>query len=188
MKTLGADIKKEHNQLIVTPIKEVPKEVIINPKESGSTLRFLLPVTAALIENAYFTGEGRLPERPLKDLQNAMEENGTTFSSENLPFKTKGLLRGNLFTLPGNISSQYISGILLAAPLMDKDVEIHLTNSLESSAYVEMTIETMERFGIDAERRNNIFSVKKGFYKSPGTIDVEGDYSNAAFYLAAGAL
>lgn len=188
MKSLGADIKKEHNQLIVTPIKEVPKEVIINPKESGSTLRFLLPVTAALIENAYFTGEGRLPERPLKDLQNAMEENGTTFSSENLPFKTKGLLRGNLFTLPGNISSQYISGILLAAPLMDKDVEIHLTNSLESSAYVEMTIETMERFGIDAERRNNIFSVKKGFYKSPGTIDVEGDYSNAAFYLAAGAL
>ena len=188
MKSLGADIKKEHNQLIVTPIKKVPKEVIINPKESGSTLRFLLPVAAALAENAYFTGEGRLPQRPLKDLQNAMEENGITFSNENLPFTTKELLRGNLFTLPGNISSQYISGILLAAPLMDEDVEIHLTNSLESSAYVEMTIETMKRFGIDVERTNNIFRVKKGSYKSPGTIDVEGDYSNAAFYLAAGAL
>ncbi|MGO4988383.1 3-phosphoshikimate 1-carboxyvinyltransferase [Gallicola sp. Sow4_E12] len=188
LRALGAGIERKENQLIVTPIREVPEDVFINPKESGSTLRFLLPVTAALTKKASFTGEGRLPERPLKDLQNAMEENGTSFSTENLPFETKGRLKGKTFTMPGNVSSQYISGILFAAPLMGEEVEIHLTSPLESSAYVDMTMETMKRFGIDVEYFESVFRVKKGSYKSPGEIDVEGDFSNAAFYLAAGAL
>lgn len=188
LRALGAGIERKENQLIVTPIREVPEDVFINPKESGSTLRFLLPVTAALTKKASFTGEGRLPERPLKDLQNAMEENGTSFSTENLPFETKGRLKGKVFTMPGNVSSQYISGILFAAPLMGEEVEIHLTSPLESSAYVDMTMETMKRFGIDVEYFESVFRVKKGSYKSPGEIDVEGDFSNAAFYLAAGAL
>ncbi|NMB14803.1 MAG: 3-phosphoshikimate 1-carboxyvinyltransferase [Gallicola sp.] len=188
LRALGAGIERKENQLIVTPIREVPEDVFINPKESGSTLRFLLPVTAALTKKASFTGEGRLPERPLKDLQNAMEENGTSFSTENLPFETNGRLKGKTFTMPGNVSSQYISGILFAAPLMGEEVEIHLTSPLESSAYVDMTMETMKRFGIDVEYFESVFRVKKGSYKSPGEIDVEGDFSNAAFYLAAGAL
>lgn len=188
LRALGAKISRKENQLIVSPIKEVEKNVFINPKESGSTLRFLLPVTAALTEKASFTGEGRLPERPLEDLQKAMEENGTAFSKKELPFKTEGLLKGKRFTLPGNISSQYISGILFAAPLMKEDVEIHLISPLESSAYVDMTMETMRRFGIQVDYSKGVFRVKEGSYKTPGEIDVEGDYSNAAFFLTAGAL
>lgn len=188
LRALGAKISRKKNQLIVSPIKEVEKNVFINPKESGSTLRFLLPVTAALTEKASFTGEGRLPERPLEDLQKAMEENGTAFSKKELPFETEGLLKGKSFTLPGNISSQYISGILFAAPLMKEEVEIHLSSPLESSAYVDMTMETMRRFGIQVDYSKGVFRVEQGSYKSPGEIDVEGDYSNAAFFLTAGAL
>lgn len=188
LNALGADIHREEKKLIVHPVGEIPKDIFINPRESGSTLRFLLPVAAALTEKAAVTGEGRLPERPLKDLMKAMKANGTSFTEEKLPFETKGKLIGNKFELPGNISSQYISGILFAAPLIEGDVEISLTTPLESSAYVDMTLETMQKFGIEIEYSENSFLVKDGKYKSPGEITVEGDYSNAAFYLTAGAV
>lgn len=188
LKALGADIKREDKRLIVNPIGKIPKDIFINPKESGSTLRFLLPVAAALTEKASVTGEGRLPERPLKDLMVAMEANGASFTNKKLPFETKGKLTGKKFELPGNISSQYISGILFAAPLIEGDVEISLTTPLESSAYVDMTLETMKKFGIEIEYSENSFLVKEGKYKSPGEITVEGDFSNAAFYLTAGAI
>lgn len=188
LRALGAVIEREDNRITVQPIRKLPEEIVIHPRESGSTLRFFLPVVAALTDKAFFTGEGRLPDRPLTPLQKTMEENGTRFSNEKLPFYTLGKLKGNSFQLPGNISSQYISGILFAAPLIEGEVKIHLTSPLESSPYVDMTIETMKRFGIEVDFDGEVFTVKEGRYISPGEIQVEGDYSNGAFFLAAGAL
>ena len=109
-------------------------------RESGSTLRFLLPVAAALGVEAHFSGEGRLPERPLDELLTQLMEHGAAFSAPLLPFTLSGKLEGGVFTLPGDVSSQYITGLLLAAPLMEEGCEILLTSPLQSAPYVEMTL------------------------------------------------
>ena len=157
--------------------------------ESGTTLRLLLPVAAALGAGARFTGHGRLPERPLDALIAAMESNGCRFSGHTLPFSVSGKLKSGTFSLPGNISSQYISGLLFAFALADGDSRIELTTKLESAAYVDMTLKTLGDFGIRASQVSGGYTVPGGQkYASPGAYTVEGDWSNAAFFMAAGAL
>ncbi len=158
-------------------------------RESGSTLRFLLPVAAALGVEAHFSGEGRLPERPLDELLTQLMEHGAAFSAPLLPFTLSGKLKGGVFTLPGDVSSQYITGLLLAAPLMEEGCEILLTSPLQSAPYVEMTLSAMAQFGVTAEKTPQGFRVPPGQrYQSPGPIAAEGDWSGAAFFLCAGAL
>ena len=119
--------------------------VTLNFNESGSTARFLLPIAAALGANATGVGEGRLPERPMLTLTSLFREHGVEADRDNLPINLKGKLRGGDFCLPGNISSQYISGLLLAAPLMDEDVKIIPTTALESVGYIDMTVSAMNK-------------------------------------------
>ncbi|CDZ75606.1 3-phosphoshikimate 1-carboxyvinyltransferase [Peptoniphilus sp. ING2-D1G] len=188
LSALGAEFKKIKGGYEVIPLKEILEYAQINPGESGSTLRFLLPVTAALVKRAYFTGKGRLPERPLEDLQVEMKKNGVSFSNKFLPFYTEGILKSGIFKFPGNVSSQYISGILLAAPLLKGKVTIEIDGKLESSSYVDMTIDSLKKFGVEVVREAKGYTVESSGYKSPGTVEAEGDFSNGAFFLAAGAL
>ncbi|MCL2086250.1 MAG: 3-phosphoshikimate 1-carboxyvinyltransferase [Oscillospiraceae bacterium] len=169
------------------------ESVLIHCRESGSTLRFLLPVAAALLENESsfkFTGTGNLPERPIGELMDVLSWKSVEFSSEKLPFSVSGKLRSGDFKISGNISSQYISGLLLALPLLKGDSRIILENKqIQSESYVEITRDVLRRFGILTMRTEYGYYVKGSqTYKSPGRIEVEGDWSNAAFFYAANKL
>lgn len=175
----------------VMPIAQKPKQAVLDCCESGSTLRFLLPVAAALCQTTRVEGAGRLPQRPLSPLREEMEFHDCSFDAAHLPFTMKGTLTAGEFTLPGNISSQYITGLLFALPLLAGDSNILLTTPLESAGYVSMTLRTLARFNIDITPLPNGggYHIKGGQrYCSPGRIAAEGDWSNAAFWLAAGAM
>ena len=189
IKALGADVRKEDGRFTVTPSNVAPKAPIFDCRESGSTLRFLLPVAAAHCDEPSFTGSGRLPERPVEDLLNVLKARGISVSADKLPFSFTGRLQSGAFELPGNVSSQYITGLLLALPALDGDSEIRLTSPLQSASYVNITLHALSRFGI----RTSI--LPRGYlvpgnqtFQSPGTIVADGDWSNAGYFFAAGAL
>ncbi len=190
LEALGCRIVRGSDTLTVNPVWQgLRAHPVLHCGESGSTLRFLLPVAAALCAEFTMTGEGRLPGRPMAPLTGQMTRNGCRFEPETLPFKVTGPLRGGLFELPGNISSQFVSGLLFALPLLKEDSEIVLTSPLESAGYADMTLAALEKFGIRVSREENRFAVPGGrTYASPGEAAAEGDWSNAAFWLVAGAV
>lgn len=157
--------------------------------ESGSTLRFLLPVVAALGLQAEFHLEGRLPQRPLAPLDTQLEAHGAVLRRPKPEvLQCTGQLTPGSYTLPGDVSSQYISGLLFALPLLDAPSTLRVTGTMESRPYVEMTLDALRRFGICITEEQQVFHIPAAPYQSPGTLRVEGDWSNAAFWLAAGAL
>lgn len=167
--------------------------------ESGSTLRFMLPVACALGANATFTGQGRLGARPLSPLSDEIIAAGCDLEGlGGFPLKTSGRMRPGTFKLPGNVSSQYISGLLLAAPLLAEPSTVEVTGRIESRPYINLTIQAMKAFGVEIsvervaaksnEPEKTLFRTNGGSYRTPGTVSVEGDWSNAAFWLCAGAI
>lgn len=186
---LGAKIEQNRDVLRIFPIVKPAESPVLDCGESGSTLRFLVPVAAALCERAAFTGRGRLPQRPLSQLTAALAAHGAAFSAEKLPLEISGRLQSGEYALPGNVSSQYITGLLLALPMLEGDSRIALTTGLESAAYVEITLSALEKFGICVQRQKDGFLVPGGRrFRSPGRVEVDGDWSNAAFFLCAGAI
>ena len=189
LRALGAAIEILPDGVVVRGIEHPNENPLLDCGESGSTFRFMLPVACALCEHARFTGSGRLPERPIGELMRVMQAHGVSFSNERLPFATAGRLTGGDFSLPGNVSSQYLTGLLLALPLTQRDSTISLTTHLESAAYVEITLHALRRFGVRVRMEDGVYAVSGGQgIQSPGTLRVDGDWSNAAFFLAAGAL
>lgn len=180
----------KNHVLTVVPIEEMPCTRTLNCGNSGSTLRFLFPLGAALGCNGFtYTGSERLSERPMAPLIDAMRRHGVVIHGEKLPLRVAGQLHGGTYTLPGNVSSQFVSGLLFALPLLIGDSRLLLTSAPESNAYIEMTIDTLKRFGVTIRRDGCRFDIKgRQTYVSPGEIDVEKDWSNAAFWLAAGAI
>jgi len=192
---LGAEIRRECDGFYVDPISTLQtfgdKRYLLDCGESGSTLRFMLPVCGALGINTELSMGGRLPDRPLSGLYDEMVSHGCTLSAQGQsPMICEGQLRSGTYTLPGNISSQYVSGLLFALPLLTGDSVIRVTGTLESRPYVDMTIDTLRLFGIEIiENELNIFKVQGGQkYISPKKVKVNGDWSNAAFWLSAGAI
>ena len=189
LRALGAGIEAEGETLTVSPIAGVPAKATLDCGESGSTLRFLLPVTAALGAQVTFTGHGRLPQRPNAPLVTALRAHGATIDDDLLPMTVSGPLTSGLWTLPGDVSSQYVTGLLFALPLLDGDSAIRLTTPLASAAYVDMTLQALRRFGIAVEATESDWRIPGGQrYRTPGEVVVEGDWSAAAFWLAANAL
>ena len=189
LNALGAEITEADGQLRVIPVGEARGTALpeLDCGESGSTLRFLLPVAAAL-GGAVFTGRGRLPERPIGGLLDAMTAHGAVFTQDRLPLTVRGPLHGGDYVLPGGISSQYITGVLLAAPLLGKTV-IRIEGTLQSADYVRMTLSAMAAFGIRTETIVSGITVPGGQrYVSPGQLSACGDWSAAAFPLCLGAL
>jgi 3-phosphoshikimate 1-carboxyvinyltransferase len=173
------------------------KGALLDCGESGSTLRFLLPVSCALGAGAALTGHGRLAERPLSPLYEELCKHGCELSEKGvLPLKTQGQLTGGRFFLPGDVSSQFASGLLLAAPFLDKPTEIFVLEPVQSAPYIRLTIDALEAFGITVrmseqklnDQQYQRYVISGGCLRSPGKIVVEGDWSNAAFWLAAGSI
>ncbi len=186
---LGARIARERDAVTVVPAAAPMEDAVLDCGESGSTFRFLLPVAAAAAKRTTFTGRGRLPERPIGELMQVLRAHGAAFSAEKLPFSVTGKLTGGRYALPGNVSSQYITGLLLALPLVKEDSEIALTTALESKPYVDMTLNALSAFRVRVETRKDGYGIAGNQkYVSPGRVQVEGDWSNAAFFLCAGAL
>ena len=188
LEQLGARISDLGRGVFRVSPAPLPERPVLDCGESGSTLRFLLPVAAALGANAHLTGSGRLPERPLADLIKTLREHGISFSADKLPFDIGGKLAGGRFELPGNVSSQYVSGLLFALYAADLPGEVALTTRLDSSRYVDMTVATLRKFGARIDRDGDTFRVGKRTAAAPATLAVEGDWSNAAAFLVAGAL
>ncbi len=156
-------------------------------KESGSTLRFLLPVSL-LFGGGSFDGAPSLRARPMQPLCDALKDNGVEVSSDTLPFTAKGTLQAGVYTLSGDVSSQYLSGLLLALPFCTGDSEIRLTTPLQSRGYLELTIQELALHGVAVERTPDGFHVQGGQSVKAVFEPVEGDWSCAAPFLTLGAI
>ena len=190
VEALGAATTIENNVLTVDGsgmFREKTAE--LDCCESGSTLRFLIPVAAADGVAAEFTGKGRLPERPIGIYTEALPQKGVACETEGgLPLKISGRLQSGVFYLPGNVSSQFISGLLFALPLLDGDSDIVLTSPIQSAGYVNMTIRTMSKFGIEVDMTDKGWHVRGKQHYIPTDYTTDGDWSQAAFFLVAGAI
>ncbi|MBQ9148819.1 MAG: 3-phosphoshikimate 1-carboxyvinyltransferase [Oscillospiraceae bacterium] len=186
LNALGADILRTEKGYSIDPIPHIPRTAVLNCCESGSTLRFMLPIVGALGVDATFQMAGRLPQRPLSPLWEEMERMGCTLTRPTADtIRCQGKLRSGEFVIDGGVSSQFITGLLFAASLLDGDTRIRILGKLESAPYVDMTRKAMALFGI---RTDDLFVKGNQFYHTPGVITVEGDWSNGAFFLAAQAL
>ena len=180
----------------ITPIHRADA-ADIDCGESGSTLRFLLPIVAALGIDTTFHLHGRLPERPLSPLWEELEAHGCTLSRPTADtIHCTGKLLGGTFRIAGNISSQFISGLLFALPLIGTDSDIMLTSAIESGSYIRMTLTALHSFSIATERTAAGWHIPSGQHYHATAVhsipeaqlSVEGDWSNAAFWLCAGAI
>ena len=198
MSSIGAKITKKEDYLEVYGVKSlenkncgINKERIIDCNESGSTLRFLVPI-ASLFEGVNrFVGRGNLGKRPLETYYNIFDEQGIkyTYKEGILDLKTEGKLKPGEFKLKGNISSQFITGLLFTLPLLEGDSKIIITTEMESKGYIDLTLSAIKDFGVEIINNNYEEFIIKGnqTYKSKD-YRVEGDYSQAAFFLSADAL
>lgn len=186
LKEMGANIKETLDGYVVSR-GETNKNSTLDFCESGSTARFLLPIAAAIGSDATMIGRGRLPKRPMAPLTNVLREYGVEVSSDNLPITIKGSLNAGRFELAGNISSQYVSGLLFAAPLLKEESQINLTSPLESTGYVDMTLKAMSEFGVGVEKGKDSYKIKPQEYKGKNMV-IEGDWSQAAFFMSAAAI
>lgn len=188
METLGARFDPVQSVIegIAEPKKGLP---VLDCGESGSTLRFLLPVALALCGGGSFRGRGRLMERPQEPYLQIFREQGMVYSRSPGRFAVQGTLNPGVFRLRGDVSSQFVSGLLFALPLLPRDSEIVLTTPLESRAYVSLTLSTLSAFGIQVENQDfSRFAVPGAQAYRPGEVRIESDYSQAAFFAVANAL
>lgn len=193
LEALGASFRWEGGTLAVTglagkttPQGELP---LLDCGESGSTLRFLIPIALAVLGGGRFTGHGRLMERPQGPYFDLFREKGIFYEQKDGVLTVRGRLEAGTFSLPGNVSSQFITGLLYALPLLSGDSEILLTTSLESRGYVDMTLDVLEKFGVRVENRDYASLRVPGNQSFQARdLTVEADWSNAAFWYAAALL
>ena len=189
---LGTKCEIQPGKIIVSPAeinREWKEAPVLDCRESGSTFRFLLPIAAAVCGKASFRGSGRLPDRPIAELSEALKAHGVTFSSDRLPFTISGHPTGGVYEIPGNISSQYLTGLLLTLPLIGETAQIRLTTTLASSGYIDITTQVMNAFGVQVQQKDGTWHLtSQTFYQSPGSIPAGGDWSNTAAFLTASML
>ena len=189
LEALGARCEETANGLSVTPVGVCPAQARLDVGESGSTLRFLLPVLGALGVQAEIRMHGRLPERPLSPLWEVLEAHGMRLQQDGTILHTDGQLIAGDYSLPGNVSSQFISGLLFALPLLGGNSTLTVTGALQSARYVSMTEQVLAEAGILTKKDGPVWQIGGGQrYASPAVQTVEGDWSNAAFFLCMGAL
>ncbi len=189
LKNMGAKIEVDGDIITVNPNK-FNEKAELDCGESGSTLRFLLPVVSALGIDTTITGHGRLPERPISPLKEEMERMGVTFhTGSQFPLRLTGQLQAGEYEILGNVSSQFITGLLFALPVLDGDSTIKLIPPVESRSYLNITLSALRKFGIEIQEEENLYIIKGNQkYISPKEITVDGDWSNSSFFLCAGAL
>lgn len=203
MNALGAHITRENDAYVVTPIgyagdtenahaNAVSENATptLDCGESGSTMRFLLPVVCALGKGRRLYAHGRLPERPLSPLYEELVRHGALLSPAGKnPLSVSGKLTPGDYTLDGSVSSQFITGLLFALPLLDGSSTLTITGRVESAPYITMTLDALSMFGVHWQKIGaQSYRIEPTRYHTPGKVTAEGDWSNAAFWLVAGAL
>lgn len=189
LERLGAEVKMGDGKIVVGTVRRTDSTVTIDCNESGSTLRFILPFVAALGQNTVITGAKRLGERPLAPLCEAISGSGVEISCENgssLPCTIKGKMQSGEYSVKANISSQFVSGLIMALAMQGGSVVAE--GEIVSAPYINMTLDIMRRFGMGVAQKGNVFEIEKNTAPAPKSICAEGDFSNAAFWLVAGVI
>ena len=186
LESLGASIELSERSATVRGIgKAVALDPVFDCNECGSTLRFMIPLSSVFSDRCRFIGSEVLLSRPLSVYEKIFSERGMTLVHGEGCVTTTGNLTGGLFEFPGDVSSQFVTGLLLALPLMDEDSRITLTGTVESRPYIDMTIQVLGRFGVNVSWDGpNSLAIPGGQVFRPCESTVEGDYSNAAFFEA----
>ena len=185
---LGAKISSDGDTTTVTGISSPVQKAEINCRESGSTLRFMIPVAAALGTDTVFSGTANLPNRPITPYLEELPNHGVHFDTDRMPYRISGRLSGGEFPVTGDISSQFITGYMLALPLTGGECTIKLTSELQSRPYAELTADVMSSFGVSVLIGADSFSVPAGSRFRAREYTVEADMSQAAFFLVANAI
>lgn len=190
IEALGAKTHIENNVLTVDGTELFSnKTATLDCGESGSTLRFFIPVAAVGGVNATFIGSGRLPQRPIGIFTDLLPDFGVNCETEGgLPLEISGKLQSGAFKIPGNVSSQFITGLLFALPMLENDSDIVLTSPIESVGYIDMTIYTMSKFGVEIETTDSGWHIKGNQSYRPCNYTTDGDWSQAAFFMVSGAI
>lgn len=190
LRALGAEITLSDETICVHPIVHIPDGICTLPcGESGSTLRFLLPLCGALGAEAVFQMEGRLPERPLAPLDEQLRLHGMQITQQGTQLHVSGRLQPGVFTLPGNVSSQYLTGLLLSLPLLTDNSTLTVTGRLESAPYVAMTEQVLAQAQLQIKKTPDGWRIPGAQrYALPVRCTAEGDWSSAAALLCMGAL
>lgn len=183
LQALGAQYKIEEHKVIMQGVGGMRLQTTqkLNCNESGSTLRFFIPLLLSGGEKAEFIGAKRLFERPLGIYEEICNEQGLLFEKYETGLTVEGQLQAGHFKVQGNISSQFITGLLFALPLLAKDSVLEVLPPIESRAYIDMTLKALETFGIHVKQEGNTFYITGNQTYQAKDVTVEGDYSNAAF-------
>lgn len=184
---LGGSVTKDGNTVTVIPTNEKQIEnAVFDCKESGSTLRFFIPVVLATgAKNCTFSGSERLLARGIKEYEKLFENSDVTIKSDEKSIEVNGKLTAGNYEISSEVSSQYTTGMLFALSVLDGKSTLKITGNAESRAYVDMTIKVLKDFGADiTEPEKNYFEINGKGRLSPGEFTVEGDWSNAAFLIA----
>ena len=184
---LGGSVTKDGNIVTVIPTNEKQIEnAVFDCKESGSTLRFFIPVVLATgAKNCTFSGSERLLARGIKEYEKLFENSDVKIKSDEKSIEVNGTLTAGNYEISGEVSSQYTTGMLFALSVLDGKSTLKITGNAESRAYVDMTIKVLKDFGADiTETEKNFFEINGKGRLSPGEFTVEGDWSNAAFLIA----
>ena len=191
MEKWGAKIARGESllEIVGNGGKVVPKDKYVQCNESGSTIRFLIPVGITSENELVFDGKGKLVDRPLDSYYKIFDEQEIFYKNENgkLPLEVKGKLKAGNYEIDGNISSQFITGLLYALPLLDGDSKLVINKNLESKGYIDLTLEILKLAGIEIVNNNyKSFDIKGNQSYKPFNYIVEGDYSQVAFWIVAG--
>ena len=191
MENWGAKIKRFESalEIIGNDGKVVPKDKYVQCNESGSTIRFLIPIGITDENELIFDGNGKLVDRPLDSYYRIFDKQGIFYKNENgkLPLTVNGKLKAGNYEIDGNISSQFITGLLYALPLLDGDSKLTINKNLESKGYIDLTLEILKLAGIKIVNNNyKSFDIKGNQIYKPFDYTVEGDYSQVAFWIVAG--
>lgn len=192
LETLGAQIDLKEQTMTVKGCGKPTelKDTTMFCEESGSTLRFMIPIAALSGQFVSFEGKGKLKTRPIDPYFDIFEKSDISFDYDNaLPLKIRGALKAGVYDLPGHISSQFVTGLLMSLPLLEGSSRINMTTKLESRDYVDLTIDVMETFGVRVKNNNyESFEVDGNQKYVPRKVHVEGDYSQMAFWAVAGTI
>lgn len=191
LKQLGADILINNNSIIVKKgidINDLKDEVVLNANESASTLRFLIPLSSKISKKVTFYGSERLISRPHSIYKSLYEKESKEFIINKDNIVLKGNLDNTIFRVDGSVSSQFISGLLFYLPLLEKDSKIIITKEIESASYIDLTILVLNSFGIEIKKESNVIYIKGNQTYIARDYIVEGDYSQAAYFLVLGSL
>ncbi|MEJ6465702.1 3-phosphoshikimate 1-carboxyvinyltransferase [Fusobacterium ulcerans] len=191
MRKLGAVIEENGSTLIIDGIKDITKisDETINCNESGSTLRFFIPIFSLTGKKITFLGKNRLLKRPQKIYEDIFKEQKLHYYHDESKMEIEGKLKAGTYEIDGNISSQFISGLLFTLPLLEGDSEIKIRPPFESASYIDLTLEMLKRFGIEIFQKDELtFKIRGNQKYSPCDYTIEGDFSQLGFFAVLGAV